>query len=545
MAAADDFPPSDGLLAAMRSLLAGLLEQPESRRLMRQFALDVAAALADEGGAQNLSDTSLCDTTEIEIPVQRASPRRPAPTTPEVEVVSPIDAIKQLKWARSADSRLSASERQTVAERADAPADANGKSSNWRSVGDQELAVIPTRCQLKAEACRWKLERKRLMEAGRRYAEEIEPRDKSLIARAKQLPDCFLWMNFHDGPAVGAALAWDYLADCFETLGEAVVALQDAAASMDEFPDLFKEALLLSAEAQSAVRSGAREVGYDDEQEQDRTYNWLKRVAAERGHYIGRYMRVDDPADPTQSEDLRRRLAEFRERFETRRGQDKTRRKRLGQVKYLSGQIQREPEADHAYNWQKLIAAVDELVQAGEPPSSKEIRRHLLPILDDLPAGDLPLNVELVLREIDRFLAENPGEEPAPTTVNRHAPQVLEVARRLAGRTMVLIGGVRKPGHMQALQEAFRLKEVVWVPTREHQSVSKFEPYVRQPDVALVVLAIRWTSHSYGEVKEYCDLYGKPFVRLKAGYNPVQVATHILEQVSDQLPGAATQSESA
>ena len=28
--------------------------------------------------------------------------------------------------------------------------------------------------------------------------------------------------------------------------------------------------------------------------------------------------------------------------------------------------------------------------------------------------------------------------------------------------------------------------------------------------VALVILAIRWSSHSYGEVKQFCERYGKP-----------------------------------
>ena len=302
--------------------------------------------------------------------------------------------------------------------------------------------------------------------------------------------------------------------------------------------------LLLTAEAQSAVRSGAREVNYEDEPEQDRTYNWLKRTAAERGQYISRHMRVDDPADPTKSADLLRRIREFRERFDARRNADKTRRKRMGQLKYVAGQIQQEPAADQSYNWQKLIAAIDELVESGEPPSSKEIRKHLLPILDDMPAGDLPARVELVLREIDRFLGDNPGEEPPTASTTRITPAIASVAERLKGRSIVLIGGIRKPGHVQALKDAFQLKDVVWVPTREHQSVTKFEPYIRQPDVAVVVLAIRWTSHSYGEVKDYCDSYGKPFVRLKAGYNPSQIAAHILEQVSDQLPAPA-QSESA
>ncbi len=545
MAPSDEVTPTaDALLASLRTLLNGLLAEPAARAQLRRFAKDVVEALADETGS-----SSLTDTTEIDIPVVSATDSRKfALPEPPGDVVSSEEALKQLKWAQASDSRLSDSERQLVAERADSAAVEGAiRAVTWRAVADDELVPIPSRCRLKAEACRWKLERRRLMEAGRRFSEEIEPRDKELINQAKQLPDCYLWMNWQEGPAVGATQVWDALADCFDVLAEAVLVLQEVAPYADEFPDLLKEALCLTAEAQSAVRTGARGVGYEDEPEQDRAYNWLKRIAAERGHYIGRYMRVDDPADPTQSADVRHRLVEFRDRFETRRGQDKVRRKRLGQLKYLSGQIQQEPDADQTYNWTKLIAAVDELVQTGEAPSSKEIRRHLLPVLDDLPPGDLPPNVELVLREIDRFLGENPGEEPECTGGEGqvHSPQVQEVARRLRGRSMVLIGGVRKPGHTQALLEAFQLKEVVWVPTKEHQSVTKFEPYVRQPDVAVVVLAIRWTSHSYGEVKDYCETYGKPFVRLKAGYNPVQVAAHILEQVSDQLPNSAPQSESA
>ena len=50
--------------------------------------------------------------------------------------------------------------------------------------------------------------------------------------------------------------------------------------------------------------------------------------------------------------------------------------------------------------------------------------------------------------------------------------------------------------------------------------------------MALVVLAIRWSSHSFGDVKGYCDQYGKPLVRLPAGYNPNQVAVQVLSQAS-------------
>jgi hypothetical protein len=81
------------------------------------------------------------------------------------------------------------------------------------------------------------------------------------------------------------------------------------------------------------------------------------------------------------------------------------------------------------------------------------------------------------------------------------------------------------------------LSELVWVETREHQTHAVFESLVARPDVAVVVLAIRWSSHGFGEVKAFCDNYGKPLVRLPAGYNPNSVALHIMDQVGQRLKG--------
>jgi hypothetical protein len=85
------------------------------------------------------------------------------------------------------------------------------------------------------------------------------------------------------------------------------------------------------------------------------------------------------------------------------------------------------------------------------------------------------------------------------------------------------------------LRTALGLKELFWIETREHESIDTFEPYIARPEVALVLLAIRWSSHSFGEVKRFCDRHGKPLVRLPAGYNPNQVALQILSQCSEQL----------
>ena len=102
---------------------------------------------------------------------------------------------------------------------------------------------------------------------------------------------------------------------------------------------------------------------------------------------------------------------------------------------------------------------------------------------------------------------------------------------------MVLIGGDRRPEAHEALKAALGLKELLWIETREHESIDKFEPYVARTEVALVLLAIRWSSHSFGEVKGFCDRYGKPMVRLPGGYSPNQVAAQILAQCSGQLGG--------
>ena len=52
---------------------------------------------------------------------------------------------------------------------------------------------------------------------------------------------------------------------------------------------------------------------------------------------------------------------------------------------------------------------------------------------------------------------------------------------------------------------------------------------------APVLLAIRWSSHSFGDVRQFCERHGKPLVRLQAGYHPNQVALQIVSQCSGRL----------
>jgi hypothetical protein len=158
-------------------------------------------------------------------------------------------------------------------------------------------------------------------------------------------------------------------------------------------------------------------------------------------------------------------------------------------------------------------------------------------VIDSLPdRDDLPHGFRLVLREIDRFLATRTPPSCAAAT---HEPtsEVKEVRRLLGGRCVVLIGGICRREAQQALERALGLEELTWIETKEHQSIGAFEASIARPDVALVLLAIRWSSHAFGDVKQFCDRHGKPLVRLPGGYSPNQVAAQILAQGSEQLGG--------
>jgi hypothetical protein len=146
-----------------------------------------------------------------------------------------------------------------------------------------------------------------------------------------------------------------------------------------------------------------------------------------------------------------------------------------------------------------------------------------------------------VFREIDTYLASRPAEEK-PAAPEPPSAEVMAVAELLRGRELVLIGGTVRPEHEAALTEAFGLAGVRWLSTPEHTSFTVFEPAVARPEVAVVLLAIRWSSHDYAEVKKFCDRYDKPLVRLPRGYNRNQVAHEILRQAGHRLGASAVAS---
>jgi hypothetical protein len=296
-----------------------------------------------------------------------------------------------------------------------------------------------------------------------------------------------------------------------------------------------EQSLPLLAEAQSALRAAMQMLRRPDEPEQTEVFEWLKTTAARRHVYIKRFMRAGDLADSSRWDDLLDHIDVMDAKCRKARSWSPQQESAFELIRSRVKPIQEGQAAEQ--EWHDVIEAVNELVKSGVPPSNRELRELLLPAIDGPPEpDDLPEGFRLVLREIDRFLATRrpPADEenpPEPTA------EVLEARRLLQGRTVVLIGGIRRRGPQRLLKTALGLAELIWIETREHQSITAFEPAVARPEVSLVLLAIRWTSHVFGEVKQFCDRYGKPLVRLPGGYSPNQVAAQILAQSSGQLGG--------
>ena len=403
-----------------------------------------------------------------------------------------------------------------------------------RAISDADLPAIEARCRLKAEGIRWSATRRRRMDQGAEFRVEIAPRDREIVDRARDL-GCYLWMNTPDFGVPNDPSAMENAAGWFEAVADAVALIREMRPDANANRAFVEPALDLLAKAQSALKVAIEEIGGPHDQDQYRIYDWLRGIAAREQIYIRRHMRLDDPADPADLSEMEERLEALDAKFQEVRQSAKRRKSYFNRLRYHAQRIARGSGGDH--DWSKVAGTIDEMVGDGIPASNLEIREILLPILDLMPEiEDLPTGCGLVLREIDRYLA-NRMVIPEATTPEAPNAQVAEAARLLEGKSAVLIGGVRRPEAHEALKAAFGLKDLVWFETREHESIDVFEPYVARPEVALVILAIRWSSHSFEGVKKFCDDHEKPMVRLPGGYGVNQVAAQILAQCSEQLGG--------
>lgn len=523
----------DALLAALAPLLARasayLRQQPE----LRGEVAAAARAVADWAEAA-LPPPAVAPVVEVVTPPPLPVPLPPPPPAVEAPAVSRESVLDQLILPVPVSARSS-----VPLNPYPTPAPVGEHSREFVPL---PLATVAARCRLKAAAA--KLMARKAAGGSVPSGEEDELRTQS-----DAIPDCGLWMLDPHGYPKSKAV-WDDLAGGFQVVATAADLLRAWAAGG---PDLAagQEVLTHAAEAQSMLLYAVADVGWvSRDHEQVQMFVHIRELGKQHQIYVPRFLRREDPADPSRWPDLAERLKGLLARFKPVAGGSgvngiggdpaKVRQKALGNLKFKLRKLADDPSA-LADEWPRVVELLDQAVSAGVPPSNVELREMLLPVYDYLPE-DLPTSVgaERVFRAIELY--RDSQTTAVEQTVDEQVPtgEVLRVRELLAGKEMVLIGGQRRPHHVANLRRTLGLADVRWLTTPEHTSFTVFEPDIARPDVAVVVLAIRWANHDYAEVQRYCDKYGKPLVRLRAGYNPNQVAHHVLAQAGERLAAVAS-----
>lgn len=391
--------------------------------------------------------------------------------------------------------------------------------------------VILQRLALKHEAARLALEHIEKDAAG-----ELQPPWKRLFAglidKARKQPNCYLWMC-HRMHANREAAAWRALLDCLQAMRRALNLVQTLLKDSTHEEKL-ATALAMLAEAKSVLFIIAQEeFGVSDADAYD-THEFICDTGYDRRVFVQRHMTADDVADPAQIPVLLDRIAEMEYALSQEKDALARRRQLLNQARYEIKKACETPD-ESASHWCKVMEVLSALLDAGMPPSNSDLRGLLLPVLDQLPDAELmPSNEAFrrVLREID---AHEARREQTSLPVQA-APQVVtvEVERvraALKDGVVVIIGGDCRHESRRSIMRAFQLKDLNWIVTRPHETSSQFESAVARQEVRAVLLAIRWSSHSYGDVKAFCDRYNKPLVRLPRGYGINQIAHDICQQM--------------
>lgn len=392
---------------------------------------------------------------------------------------------------------------------------------------EDELEGIRQRCLAKCEAIRWQVESHRRLWEGVEAPIEDAPGDRAMIDWSGRLVDCFYWLDEQSSSEAMDLSLLDDVGGCFEAMAEATRLLPGGEVRRGKL----ERALPLLAEAQSMLRRALQRLRAPNDPDQLDVYRLVRDAAARHHIFVKRHLRADDPADPSDWPGLLSRI----EAVAGGGPQSRQHRERIDRLREHLERNRRGEVTDQ--DWQAAIELVEQMVEDGLPPSNREVRELLVPVFDEVPdREDLPPGFRLVLREMDHYLATRP---PAAADAPGYVPpaEVMEAARLLKGRSVVLIGGIRRREAQDALRRAFRLRELIWIETKEHQSIEPFEPVVARPEVALVLLAIRWSSHAFGDVRQFCIRHDKPLVRLPGGYGPHQVAVQVLAQASEWLKG--------
>lgn len=414
---------------------------------------------------------------------------------------------------------------------------ADAEPDTRRVEGPVDLNLVVARARLKAESCRHFIVHRAA--SGNRDPEPANiTRLNAMIAQAKSMPDCFLWVFWPDADQPPDE-ALRTIAACYDALADAAKLCDAATASDTAFTeDETACAFQCFAQASSALRVALRETWLrKPDHDQDDAHQWLRVNTYTRQVYVPRHMTLDDPADPADAERLSAEIREISARVAERREAAKQADAVLNRIRYHAKRFPDDGPAD-AHDCRKINEAFDQLDAMGIRPidSRMDSIRRLLR-LDAFPADCAP--GEATARLVTPPAAEAPRSKPlppAPPPPRAWSSKVQEVRALLDGGSIVIIGGEPRQDAVDRISDAFLPARVDWVQLTEHGSGEPMRAPISRPDTRLVLILIKLTGHLHAEeARSYARQAGKSLVFLPAGYNPEQIAEQVLDQAHQKL----------
>lgn len=250
------------------------------------------------------------------------------------------------------------------------------------------LRVTVQRSALKARACA--LAKVRL-DAGEDVAGSDEA--DALLSAASELPRCNLWA-FDRRRTQASSEALDLCANAYENLSKAVEVVQSVERWMEGLDAPPEKLLFLAAEAQSALWAALGKAGVESDPDQLDLFIWVREIGAAHRIFVARHMRMDDPADPTQWEELREKLEAFGGRIAQEEQQRKDHEKLIGKLEYELGKLERATDdSSRSLAWAGIVRVLTDWVSGGRPASSRAVCDPLLEHIDEVP-DDVEITTE-------------------------------------------------------------------------------------------------------------------------------------------------------
>ena len=494
---------------ALHEALAALLEQAQQNPALANSLRDLAHALLQALPAA--SDTAVHGDAYTDTPAHHDMPLHD--NAHASEAASPHDIARLLE-------------------------DFNPYSSpeiTPEPIEDYAPELLISRLRLKAQACRW------LEQHGYTSDPEALEQRNRLRYEAEQHV-CYLWM--FDAKIVNplASRLLNALAANFDGVAELLELWENCRGHDEE-----REAAKLLARAQSALRFAVSQIlGQDNsvqlwfDPDQQRVHQELRYYAQRAGQYL-EYMTLDNPADPQQHAQYRSQGQMLEHDWQQRQQSQQQRTQRFNMLKYHAGKLAKgshNPEHD----WKKLLFALEALCEDNQIfENDRDLRKVLQPLAaqqQQAPEHPLLCRVFDALQQHDLHKQRQDALDDANnddfSAADVRSAEVQHVAELLAGRNIVILGGQPKQDAIDAIAEHLHCG-VDWIETKPHKSIYSFKANVIREEVLLVILLIRWSSHAYADVDNFCKEHAKLLVRITGGYNVNSLAHSILQQVGDQL----------